>query len=502
MARIIIVGGGVAGLCAGISAQLDGHSATVYERHFKAGGNLTAWDRRGYRIDNCIHWLTGTNPVTDLYKMWERMGALGNVELHRSESLYTFELDGVSISLGRSIDKLRLDMLEIGPEDKKETESFIRAVKRVTALCGISPKNNDRPASLVEKISAVPSVVKYFGISTGELASRFHSPVLRGFIESLMTDCFSAIALIIVFSTFTSGNGDIPYGSSAAMADRLAERFISLGGRLRLKQGVAAVEVENGRATSVVLDDGREEYADYVVITADPAVAFGTLLDKEYMPRALAKQYADPRMRRFSAYHAAFAFDGTELPFKNDIIFDIPEKYRAHLSAKHIVLREFSHEPTFSPEGKSIIQVMIYCFEEQCREFIEAKKDAEAYERLKLELASAMGELMTEKFPQLKGRLCCLDVWTPASYRRFVGSEIGSFMSFVFAAGVVPRKISAGIPGLKNVFLATQWQCAPGGLPIAAEAGVNSVKAIASAERRRRAANAARRLFCRRRIKA
>lgn len=71
MANIIIIGGGVAGLSAGIYAQLNGHNATIYERHFKAGGNLTGWDRGGYHIDNCIHWLTGTNPATKQYNMWQ-----------------------------------------------------------------------------------------------------------------------------------------------------------------------------------------------------------------------------------------------------------------------------------------------------------------------------------------------------------------------------------------------------------------------------------------------
>ena len=90
MANIIIIGAGVAGLSAGIYAQMQGHHTTIYERHFRAGGNLTGWDRDGYHIDNCIHWLTGTNPVTDFYKMWKELGALGDgIEVHQPENLYT-----------------------------------------------------------------------------------------------------------------------------------------------------------------------------------------------------------------------------------------------------------------------------------------------------------------------------------------------------------------------------------------------------------------------------
>ena len=46
MAVFVIVGGGVAGLSAGIFAAKEGHRAIVIERQDIAGGNLTGW-RRG-----------------------------------------------------------------------------------------------------------------------------------------------------------------------------------------------------------------------------------------------------------------------------------------------------------------------------------------------------------------------------------------------------------------------------------------------------------------------
>ena len=45
MAKIVIIGGGVSGLSAGIYAQLSGHEAVVCERQAMAGGNLTGWQR-------------------------------------------------------------------------------------------------------------------------------------------------------------------------------------------------------------------------------------------------------------------------------------------------------------------------------------------------------------------------------------------------------------------------------------------------------------------------
>ena len=115
MAKILIIGGGVSGLSAGIYARLHGHEAVVCERHSIAGGNLTGWDRGDYHIDNCIHWLTGTNPVTSTYKMWEELDALGNVDVFQGDELYTSAIGEETLSLSRDLKKFESDMLALSP---------------------------------------------------------------------------------------------------------------------------------------------------------------------------------------------------------------------------------------------------------------------------------------------------------------------------------------------------------------------------------------------------
>jgi phytoene dehydrogenase-like protein len=120
MAKILIIGGGVAGLSAGIYARLSGHEAVICEKYFVAGGNLTGWQRGEYHIDNCIHWLTGTNKNSSLYSMWEDIGMLGEgVGIVQENSLISCERDGVRVSLPPSLSALRREMLSISSEDSK-----------------------------------------------------------------------------------------------------------------------------------------------------------------------------------------------------------------------------------------------------------------------------------------------------------------------------------------------------------------------------------------------
>ena len=59
---VAIIGGGIAGLCAGFYAQMNGYRSRIYEMHDLPGGLMTAWERKGYTIDYCIHWLVGSSP--------------------------------------------------------------------------------------------------------------------------------------------------------------------------------------------------------------------------------------------------------------------------------------------------------------------------------------------------------------------------------------------------------------------------------------------------------
>ena len=157
----------------------------------------------------------------------------------------------------------------------------------------------------------------------------------------------------------------------------------------------------------------------------------------------------------------------------------IPVEYQKKMHARYLLIRNDSHEQGYAPEGKSLVQVMVYCGEKTSRALIRARaKDREKYTAFKNDTAAIIEELLIKQYPALSGKLTLLDTWTPASYRRYVGSQIGSFMSFVLPSKYLPREQGNGIRGLDNVRLAGQWLQPPGGLPIAALSGKHAVESL------------------------
>ena len=334
----------------------------------------------------------------------------------------------------------------------------------------------------------------YARLTTGELAQRFRHPLLRQFLTAVCDTSFSALAQLAVMAQFCAGNADLPAGGSAAMAERMAARFRSLGGVLRLGTEAESIDLSGTggirRACGVTVRQGTRVMhipADYVIVTADPATVCGRILDAP-LPAALARRYADQPPQRFSAVQAAFACPSARVGFSGELILPFPAGEDACPHASSVLLREFSHEPGFAPQGYTVVQAMAFCGEQEARRILSLSRPA--YAALKQDIARTFAGILEAVCPPVGGeeKLRLLDVWTPATYRRFVGTETGSFMSFPMlpgdgfrngAAELAERLLSGRLPGcpagtvsgIENVLLAGQWLRAPGGLPIAAGEG-------------------------------
>lgn len=474
MAKIIIIGGGIAGLTAGIYGQNLGLDCEIYEKNANVGGNLTGWNRKGCTIDNCIHWLTGTLPGNQMNEIWHEIGMLDDkVSLYRADYLYESRRGNESIALYADPEETRYKMLSLSPADAREINRFIRTAEALDPIVG--------SGSLPEKAEILlhlPDVAYYWKTNLYSLAGKFHHPLLRLLLTDYIGGEFSAMALLCAYTAFLSGNGSVPLGGSLAAASRIRERFLAVGGTLHTGTAVKRVVVRNGRACGILTDDGSFVPADAVICACDPAVTFGQLLPEEWMPLKMRKRWNDPKTPVFSSIHAAFLCDRAALvPFGTRII-DAP--YFSSRSGGRLPVREYSHEADNAPDGKVLLQTLVFQTEQESLEWIALKKNPAAYESRKRALSDQMAFAIGDAMPELAESLEPVDFWTPATYHDFFGSRAGAYLSNAFTPSASLRPLPASLPGIRNLSLATQWLRSPGGLPIAALSGL---KAIETTER-------------------
>ena len=128
--KIVVIGGGIAGLTAGIYALLAGFAAEIFEKNAIPGGECIGWNRKGYHIDNCIHWLTGTKKGTEMYDVWSKVGALSDdMQYAPIDAFYISTYNGKSVTLWNDLQKTERELIEASPEDEAEIRNFIQAVE-------------------------------------------------------------------------------------------------------------------------------------------------------------------------------------------------------------------------------------------------------------------------------------------------------------------------------------------------------------------------------------
>ncbi|MBQ8309974.1 MAG: NAD(P)/FAD-dependent oxidoreductase [Clostridia bacterium] len=465
MAKVIVVGGGVAGMSAAIYARRAGLECELFEAHSIMGGNLTAWRREGCVIDNCIHWLTGTRRGNDLNRVWHELGMLdGTTPVRRRTQLYESEHGGVRIGLGSDLEATRRQMRALSPQDAREINRLIDTVSALTPIV-CNGRLNEKAGSILH----LPDIVYYRKATLFALAKRFRHPLLRLLLTDYIGGEFCALALLFAYAAFASGNGSVPVGGSLAAAERVRSTCEREGCILHTGTRVTQITTDATEANGVILADGTAVFADYIIAACDPVVTFGTLLPRHLMPGALERRLYNPHTPIFSALHTAFLCDRETLrPFGTRIIDSPAFSVR---SGKRLPVREFSHEPTFAPEGKVVLQTIVFQTAEESRAWIELAEDRQRYRERKASVADATARAIETAMPALRGHLALLDVWTPATYHRYLGANKGAFLSYAFTPYAPLRSLPSRVSTIKNLSLATQWLSSPGGLPTAALAG-------------------------------
>ncbi len=488
--KIVIVGGGIAGLSAGIYGRLAGYEVDIYEKNPVAGGECMGWNRRGCHIDNCIHWLTGTKPGTGLRRVWETVGALEeSTEFADCDIFYTSIAGGTQVTLWKDLEKTQAELLKISPEDEIEIKKFVQHV-RYALKCEMPVEKPMDAMGIRDYIrmgasmADMPKVMKEYGsMDLKDLAGGFKHPALKALFTDYLPEDYVASSFLVSYATIVSGNGEIPKGGSLAMANRMVKRFRNLGGKLYCSTPVSRILIEKGKAVGIERADKKTVLADYVISAVDTMEMFGTLIGKKYMDGKWKSCYADSeKYPLFSAVQMAFDVEAGAYEGKGTIFFPCIPFEAGGKKVERISVKSYEYEPGFAPAGKMVLQVNVPQFDKEY--FYWTGLEGKEYKRAKEEMVKAVEERLLAQFPGLKGHMEFLDCWTPVTYKRYCNAYHGAYMGFITKKGVKSFRVKGTVKGVKNLYIASQWIMAPGGLPVAVAAGKFALWRIARKDKR------------------
>lgn len=487
--RVVVIGGGIAGLSAGIYALRAGFDCAIYEKNAIPGGECIGWNRKGFHIDNCIHWLTGTKKGTGLYDVWKTVGALSDdTEYAPIDSFYSSVCNGQIVTLWNDLERTERELLAVAPEDEEEIRKFIRYVEYSKQCIYPAEKPMEMWGirdyiSMGKEMADFPKVMKELGKSSIEdYSKRFRSPILRKLLCDYLPKEYGAISLFVSYASIADGNGKVPMGASLQLSLRMEKKFKELGGEIFYQTGVEEIMIERKRAVGVKLSDGRLMEADYIIPAIDFYPLFHKLLPAKYMPKSLRGAYETPEDYPVtSGFQVAYAVD-VDFSCRETVFVDIePLKVGKH-TFDRMYIKAYGYDPLCVKDGRQVIQTCITQSDEDYKYW--KGLSGEEYRETKDRLVQEITRRIAEKYPELEGKLEVLDAWTPLTYERYCGAYHGGYMSFITKPASKKVKIKGKLKGIDNLYLAGQWTTSPGGLPVAVTSGKFAVQRIRKSQKR------------------
>lgn len=477
--HIIIIGGGLAGLAAGCYALRSGYTTTIVEHNLALGGVCTAWSRGPYRIDGCIHWLTG-GPFTALY---DELEITSHVPLRRLETWQTYmhRGDGTTIPITRDLDALIADLSLLAPEDAAELSRLRAGARDLLALTPTLDTHElvpwrERLRPLWDMRGALGSFL-HFRRPIGEWTrEHLRSPALRRFFTAILPDTAPAFFLLLVLGYLERGYLSRPVGGSAAFRDALTRTYQALGGYVQLHATVDEILVHDGRAAGVRLADGTMLAGDAVISTASAPETVLRLLGGRYdagATRTRLEQWKmfDPIVMASFGVSRPYAQHPTLLTLDG-----IPPRTIGGRSCERATVRVLNDDPCFAPPGHTVIQAMIPA------DYTWWATRGTRYHDEKACAAQAVLEMIEPVFPELRSAVKATDIATPLTFWGRARAWRGAYEGWMPNAELSGVRVEKKLAGLECFYMAGQWVEPGGGVPAALMSGRQAVQLLCADE--------------------
>jgi phytoene dehydrogenase-like protein len=486
--KITIIGGGIAGLSAGIYALKNGFEAEIIEMHTVPGGQCTAWRKKGHLFDYCIHWLVGSSSGP-FHQIYNETGALNNTVKILNNEIYASYVnsEGELMHIYNDLDQWVEYLSQMAPDDRAALLRMKKEMRAMGTLESFEDAPGCRPVksylrAVFKSMPAFRLFIKYGKLNAKQYVESLNlkSDKVRNFlIDTFGIEEFGAIVFLMMLSWFDQKNAGYPIGGSLPFSLRMADTFRSLGGTLSLGHKVEEIIVENSKAVGVKLSDGSIKKSDFIVGACD----LHNLIEKQ-----LGGRYTSPEITEAFSNWPLFnpiVFISVGLSSRLDlhshtVSYRCPGKMIGSTALRPgYMIRHFNHDPLITPEGKTTLTIM---FESPWELWEELEGDAYRAEKERIE-ADMRAEL-EKHFPGISASIEVFDIATPKTTVRYTGVHHGAYEGWKPTTEILRKSIKMQLPGLENFYLAGQWLYPGGGIPPAIQSGRWVIQLIRKSQRK------------------
>ena len=272
---MIVIGGGLAGLAAGVALAESGWRVRLFEQRPFLGGRATSYVLPdGEHVDNCQHVTLGC--CTNLEDFYRRIGAAGKINFF--DRLLFLDPQGRKGEMQAGFlpapFHLTRSFAAFAPLNLLDKFSIARAMLDILQTRG-------KPADLHEKSGI--SMLEWLRRrgQTKRAIERFWRVVLVSALDEELDRTDARFGVDVFWKAFLSNSTGyrmgVPAVPLANLYDGCKSEIERRGGEVILRAPVRGLKIESGELAGIRFDEGREETADAYVFTV-PHTSLAELL--------------------------------------------------------------------------------------------------------------------------------------------------------------------------------------------------------------------------------
>ena len=302
MAKVAVVGGGLAGCAASVRLAHAGHRVTLFEKNAHLGGKMNVWEEGGYYFDMGPTIITKPDVLDRLFADVGRRRE-DYLELVSLDPQWrAFFADGSKIDLYTSLVEMASELRRVAPDE----------VGNYLAFLAYSQKMNDISdrwfywksyGGLADMMKANPMNAQSLGLmmnmdplTTMHQAVRKHfkderlAQLFEHFVQYVGSSPFVSPAILCLIAWVQIGLGCwYPMGGTGEVARALTRLCDELGVDVRLNTPIAHIETQHNKVTGITPQDGPTESFDVVIANSDIVRTLETMLTGTPAPAFLKR---------------------------------------------------------------------------------------------------------------------------------------------------------------------------------------------------------------------
>ena len=460
---VVIIGGGIGGLMSGCLLCKEGYRPIIIEQHYKVGGGLHCFTRKGAIFESGMHFVSGFEEKGPLRKIFSYLGIMDKIHV-------------------QALDKNRFELIHFGSDNFKVTlgigkDNFIEILSKQF------PHEADNIRNLMDALYRICDQIPLFNLRTSSnqwyLNDETLTPV-NVFIEKYIQDKKLQIILAWNNSLYSGSKDETPVyihaiitkfyvegasrfvNGSQHVADEMVKMIKAHGGKVILKKEITKIEIEESNITKIIAADGSEYKGDYYISSIHPAYLMD-IIDPENIQKAYRERLQNLE-NSYSAFIMYIVFKPHTFPYMNynyfyykdyDLVWnainydltDFPQGFMAMTSPEN-------HQSEYAKKGMFTC-IMRYNDFKEWENTLVGKRGKE-YEKLKKEIETKFINLVEEVFPNFKNSIDKVISSTPLTIRDYLKSKEGGLYGYKKNSQNLIKSQVLARTKIKNLFLTGQ----------------------------------------------